>query len=361
MNGNRQSWKPIIAAFTLELALLLIAITGCCSTKPVQPVPETEELVFSYEPVDEAITYNEIWGYVMIGREKEFDAAMPISDVGYFMNAVGLYSEILPVEPRNKNFASYKGRVHLVTSIDSKSQAHLLLDPSLPLRKKIIAGLLDAARTYDGLQVDWELIPQKDADNFITFLQELKAGLGGKPLTIAVPARMKTLSNDPFDYARIAPIVNRMIIMAYDEHWATSAPGAIASLSWCKKIADYASSVIPKEKLVMGLPFYGRSWAQSKDMIGAFTQKSIGRIQQENGITESDIQRENGIPYFTYERNVGVTVWYNDAYALNCLCQLYKDCGVEQIAFWRVGHEERSFWQTLALPTVASAPSSDSE
>ena len=47
--------------------------------------------------------------------------------------------------------------------------------------------------------------------------------------------------------------MDKIIVMAYDEHWATSAPGAIASLSWCKKIADYASSVIPKEKLVIAI------------------------------------------------------------------------------------------------------------
>lgn len=346
-----------MAGFALSFPFLLLTVVGCCSTKEpvVAPQPqeehaesEEEELVFDYMPQEDAIAFGEIWGYVMAGREKEFDAKMPISDVGYFMSAVGLYSEILPVADRDKYFGGYRGRVHVVTSCDSRSQAHLLLDPSLPLRKKIIDGLLQAAKTYDGLQVDWELIPQRDADNFISFLQELRDGLGAeKQLTIAVPARIRTLKDDVFDYARIAPIVDRMIVMAYDEHWSTSAPGAIASLAWCKRIADYAASVIPKEKLVMGLPFYGRTWADYKDINKAFASVGISRIRAENHIEE--VERKDGVPYFTYERTIGVTVWYNDIYSLNCHCQLYRDCGVTNIAFWRVGQEDRDFWQTLTL------------
>ena len=345
------------AGFACSLPLLLVLAVGCCSTKKqaaiTEPIAEEEEEespeAFFYEPTETALAFNEIWGYVMIGREKEFDAAMPISDVGYFVDAVNTYSEIRPVPPRSKHFANYKGRVHIVTSCDSTSQTHLLLDSSLPLREKIISDLIAATETYDGLQIDWENIPARDVAAFHDFLREIKRRLGDKPLSVAVKARMRTLKDDAFSYEKIAAIADRLIVMAYDEHWSTSAPGAIASTGWCKRIADYAASVIPPEKLVMGLPFYGRTWSNYKDAGRAFAAVGIERIRRENKIEEADIMREDGIPHFQYERTIGVTAYYNDNYALNCLCQLYKDCGVQQIAFWRVGQEDRSFWQMVEL------------
>ncbi len=341
--------KPLTAAFTLALAVPLGTVCGCVSSKITEQTAASEQQSFIYQPETDAVSFNEIWGYVMIGREKQFSPDMPVSDIGYFVNAIGLYSDVLPVAPRNQYFEDYKGRVHVVTSINSKSQAHLLLDPKLPLREKIISGLVESCKTYEGLQVDWEVIPEKDADNFISFLKEIKERLNGKIFSVAVRARIKTLQNDPFDYARIAEIADRMIIMAYDEHWSTSTPGAIASYAWCKKIVDYTVSVVPKGKIVMGLPFYGRTWASYDDINKAFSMKHIERIKQENSIHHADIKRENGIPYFTYEHKTDVTVWYNDAISIHTLCQLYKDTGIPSVSFWLIGQEDRTVWQELRL------------
>ena len=53
--------------------------------------------------------------------------------------------------------------------------------------------------------------------------------------------------------------------MAYDEHWSSSTPGPVASLPWCERVGAYAISTIPVEKLVMGVPFYGRAWQDKKN------------------------------------------------------------------------------------------------
>ena len=58
----------------------------------------------------------------------------------------------------------------------------------------------------------------------------------------------------------ISKIADRVLVMAYDQHWSTSKPGPVASLTWCREVAAYASKNIPKSKLIMGLPLYGREW-----------------------------------------------------------------------------------------------------
>ena len=145
---------------------------------------------------DSKLRFREIWGYVMIGEEKSLPAQPPITDLGYFVNAVNNFSEFVPVPNRQERFPNFNGRIHIVSSVDSKAQTHLLLDPKLPLRNKIIKQLVHESKDYDGVQIDWELVMKDDDENFWSFLKTLKKKLKGKMLTVAIPARTKTLEKD---------------------------------------------------------------------------------------------------------------------------------------------------------------------
>jgi spore germination protein YaaH len=134
--------------------------------------------------------------------------------------------------------------------------------------------------------------------------------------------------------------------MAYDEHWSTSAPGPIASLSWCKRVAEYSLNVIGSEKLIMGLPFYGRAWG-SPNPSQAYLYTGIERIIKENNV--ADIRRENGIPVFEYRVPVSVKVYYEDEYSLSARMEMYRAMGITAIGFWRLGQETPAVWQYIKL------------
>jgi spore germination protein YaaH len=133
--------------------------------------------------------------------------------------------------------------------------------------------------------------------------------------------------------------------MAYDEHWSTSAPGPIASMGWCQRVARYSLETIGAEKLVMGLPFYGRSWGNT-NVNRAHVYSGIEDIIREQNIRE--IGRENGIPTFKYEIPLAVTVYYEDAYSLSARLEMYKKMGVGAVGFWRLGQETAAFWSVIA-------------
>ena len=326
-------------------------------TEAAPPLPQRRQPNYGEKSAD-ALEFEEVWGYVMVGRENEFNQEAPITDVGYFVSAVNAYSEMDPVPERDTFFANYKGRVHLTTSVDSRSQAHLLLDPELPLRQRIIGQMVEAARTYDGLQIDWENIPKNDNKRFLEFLKLLRAEMPDKMLTIAVPARTKTLENDIFDYKSISAVVDKVFIMAYDEHWSTSAPGAIGSTDWCKRIAEYAKTVIPEEKLVMGISLYGRTWLSVPYRAQAWYRSGIERIKRENGITE--VKRDAfGVPSFTFKETGTITGWYDDTTSLKVKFKMYKDIGVNRIGFWRLGFEEPELWKEIRLAEAAETMSEE--
>jgi spore germination protein YaaH len=134
--------------------------------------------------------------------------------------------------------------------------------------------------------------------------------------------------------------------MAYDEHWSGSKPGPVASLPWCKRVANYALGVVGSEKLIMGLPFYGRAWGDSNPS-RALIYPSVENVKK--GVSNVEIQRDNGVPFFTYEVPVSVKLYYEDSYSLSVRMEMYKSLGVSAVGFWRLGQETRAVWGQINL------------
>jgi hypothetical protein len=289
--------------------------------------------------------FQEIWAYVLADRESFFRPSLPLSDLGYFGAEINSYGTLVDV-PRRSKLRFFTGRVHLVVACNGRALSHFVLKPGSDERRKLIADLLAAAKDFDGLQIDFENVGQRDAEPYLTFLKELRAGLGNKMFTVALAARSRKVPDDVYDYEKILPVVDRILVMAYDEHWSTSAPGSIASLAWCRRVADYSLKVIGKDKLIMGLPFYGRAWAKPNPA-GAYIYTTIEKIIKENNV--KTIGRENGIPTFDYNATVSVKMYYEDEYSLSARMEMYRTMGVAAIGFWRLGQETQAVWPLIKL------------
>jgi spore germination protein YaaH len=315
------------------------------------PLPETPEDPFPaphFRPeMDElpVSSFGEIWGYLISGQEEALRADQPLSDLGYFGAEVDSYGQLTDV-PDRKRIAGFPGRVHMVVTCNSRGLTHFVLEPGSRTRKDLIAALTAAAGPFDGLHIDFELVPAKDGDAFRSFLEELRGGLEERMLTIALPARTRFREDDAYNYSGITPLVDRVLVMAYDEHWSSSEPGPIASMEWCRSVAAFALGTVGPEKLVMGLPFYGRTWGNVQ-VFRAFFFSGIERIREENGVRE--IRREEGIPTFTYEIPVTVTVYYEDARSLSTRLAMYRSMGVRSAGFWRLGQETPEIWSLITL------------
>ena len=344
--------------FILVVSIFLRFSFSCQSAEPA--VRETgpaahetesaaEEIIQNFPPPGEPLkvsAFREIWGYVITGREEALRADLPVSDVGYCFADVNTYGTLIDV-PDRRNLPPFPGRVHLVAKCDGRALSHFILKPGSAERKTLIADLIAASKSYDGLQIDFENIPARDGVTYLSFLAELRAGLEkNKMLTVALSARTRKIPDDVYDYEKVLPFVDRILVMAYDLHWSGSAPGPVASLEWCKSVAVYSLNVIGKEKLVMGMPFYGRAWVD-ENHARAYTYDGIERIIKENNV--SDIRRENGIPTFTYNADVSVKAYYEDEHSLSTRMDMYNSMGVDAIGFWRIGQETPKVWELLKL------------
>ncbi len=358
--------------FVLPVILFLVLFFGACGSRAaeesteVQPVLETvsvsdpvhnQEVMAEHDTamdvetqeiqilpgIYEPLEFSEIWAYLIDYDEASLKKTYPVTDIGYFGAGLSTFGKLTGV-PSVKRLSQYTGRVHLVIADNSKSLTHFCLDPSFSVRNELLSSIIQAAENFDGVQIDFEFVSPADKEYFWSFLKELKEGLNGKILSAAVPARTKTLSDDAYDYKVLSEIADRIIVMAYDEHWSGSKPGSIASLSWCRTIAAYAMSVIPDRTLVMGFPFYGRAWSDD-DTTGAYRNSSVKRVMEEQGIREPD--RILGIPSFTFSKTVTFTFYYEDIQSIYSRLCLYKEKDVQSVAFWRLGQEDALIWQYL--------------
>jgi spore germination protein YaaH len=295
----------------------------------------------------------ETWAYLMKGEERFFPADSPITDVACFsaqVNGDGF------IEGGHRSPPSLEGttpetRYHLVITIPWNSTlAHIYLNPELPFRDRMIEGIVERTKPFDGVQIDFESISSKDGTAYLNFLANLKKALPkGKLFSVAVLPRWETHKKknptDAFDYPFINRIADRVIVMAYDEHYSGGTAGPVASLPWCEKIYSYALKTIHPEKLVMGIPLYGRSWQKEKTARAfrnpeVWTNLRIHKARLEtNPISGGS---------YAYTTNVTVQVHFESMPSLNEKIKLYGSKPIRGVAFWRIGQEPRGFWSHLA-------------
>jgi spore germination protein len=118
---------------------------------------------------------------------------------------------------------------------------------------------------YIGIDLDLEGIDAEDRDAYSAFIARAADALHqrGKILTLAIPAKtsdVRTGWGGPYDYAALGRAADLILLMTYDYSWSSGPPGSIAPQEWVNKVASYAASQMPAEKILIGLAFYGYDW-----------------------------------------------------------------------------------------------------
>lgn len=128
----------------------------------------------------------------------------------------------------------------------------------------------------DGVNVDIENVTEAERDAYTLLVKALREEVPAeKEVSVAVAANPNgwtTGWHGSYDYAELARYADYLMIMAYDESWQGSAPGPVASLSFAERSVRYALQHAPADKLVLGIPFFGRMWSED----GAFNGNGIG-------------------------------------------------------------------------------------
>lgn len=248
-----------------------------------------------------------------------------------------------------------KTALALVTNNFDPETAKFLLE-SQENRGRLINNILNelVSNNYKGVNIDIEGIYYYNRPHFNAFMRELYNMLHslGFEVTVAVPAKTWDNPSLPwtggYDYREIGKYADRMVLMTYDEHWSGGTPGPIASIGWVQKVIDYALTVIPQEKIMLGIAAYGYDWPSNNVKARAYGISTTYSIAASKGV-EVKWDNVSKSPYFNYIDSLGVyhTVWFENAESIGYKLDIVNDKNLYGIAIWRLGLENQDFWAKI--------------
>lgn len=158
--------------------------------------------------------------------------------------------------------------------------------------------------------------------------------------------------------SRVARNADRVVVMAYDEHDADGAAGAIASDAYVADALRAAASRVPATKLTAGLAIYGYDW------VDAEPADPISFVDAHAAAKEARVEPRwdpSGNVRFQYADDEGHhQVWLTDAATIWNHARIAAAAEVGALALWRLGGEDPGVWDALAHldrpPSMTTVP-----
>jgi chitinase len=288
---------------------------------------------------------------------------------------------------------------HLQTliSVGGWTESHRFSDVALTeeSRARFAASAVNFLTEYgfDGVDVDWEyptgggdprnVERPEDRENFILLIGEMRAQLDAQeatdghhyPLTIALGASRNAYQS--LDWGRLVPLLDWINIMTYDMSGAwsrvtgfnaplfdsTSTPPEGTSTDTA--IRGALAAGIPPEKLLMGVPFYGRGWSnvsETNDGLhqpfsgvpgaqgGSFDYGDLVTTQVNNFARFWHVQAR--VPWL-YDAGSKTMITYDDPESLTEKAEYAREHGLAGIMIWELSQDSddaallRTLYETL--------------
>lgn len=252
----------------------------------------------------------------------------------------------------------------LITSILDDPQAQQTLINEIVQLLKI--------NKLDGVTIDFEYFGEPETEyqtKFTEFSQNLsraiKTETSHATLSLALMPRAAR-DKDIYDFPRIVPLYDRFIGMSYDYYGANAdIAGPVAPMKGFKDnkyffdiettYEDY-EKFIPKNKLIMGVPYYGWDWAvvdgktinsrtlpqdnpnNSAEVI------SYGRMREDKSIISKQCKWDDYALatwcWYTNDNGVDHQAWFEDNKSLGIKFDFAKQQHLDGIAIWVLGYDK---------------------
>ncbi|WP_052712208.1 glycosyl hydrolase family 18 protein [Domibacillus indicus] len=217
----------------------------------------------------------------------------------------------------------------------------------------------------DGVNMDIEYVTEKDRSSYTELVKLLRSKLPEeKIVTVAVPANPEGWTSGwhgAYDYAELAKYTDYLMLMTYDEHFQDhEKSGPVASLSFVEKSIEYAlSQEVSPEKLVLGIPFYGRLWNEDGSIRGIHVPLNMVNeiVESYNGEITYDEEQQSARAVFSIpadEEPITVewtaltpgryTLWFENEQSIKAKLALIEKYNLKGAGNWSLGLEEAQTW-----------------
>lgn len=238
----------------------------------------------------------------------------------------------------------------LVNDFDKNIDYEALFS-SRTARKKLTDTLIsDAVKNgYDGINLDFENVKSSYAKDFLQFVRELSVQCAKAGLVLSTDNYKPEAYNKCYNLAEQSAFVDYIIIMAYDEHYAGSDAGSVASLPFVKEAIEDTLKDVPSAQLIVGIPFYTRIWTTSG---GQTTSKAVSMqaaLDQLNSDGQTALWNDDCGQYVASYAvgNSTRQIWFEEEKSIEAKMQLIQDNNTAGVACWKLGLEKTTIWPVI--------------
>lgn len=234
----------------------------------------------------------------------------------------------------------------------------ILTNPQIQqtLINNVIATL--QAKNYYGLDIDFEYVYPEDGDDYDNFLRNITAQL--RPLgyivtTALAPklsAEQRGLLYEAHHYPVHGALADHVILMTYEWGYTFGPAMAVAPIDQVRRVLNYAVSVIPSEKILMGMPNYGYDWmlpfrrGTAADSLS--NTEAVELAQRVGAAIQYNISSQ--APNFNYYDRDGALheVWFDDARSIQARLRLVDTYDLGGVSYWTINRFFPQNWLVLS-------------
>ena len=325
----------------------------------IVPSHEYQDVVYENISLDEPVVL--AWHHVF--KQEENDAIKQILPKTKNITVVAPTWFVLSDNEGNiQNIASetYVKYVHkmgkqvwaLINNIDLETDLSQILSYTSK-RKRLVSNIMEKLGEYDidGINVDFEQVPQELADEYIEFLRELSIECRKQSRILSVDNYVPFSYNEYYNREEQGIIADYVVVMAYDEHYAGSEEGSVSSIGYVRDGIEKTIEEVPERKVICGIPFYTRVWMSDSE--GTDSQAiGMGRqaeILKENHLTPTWLE-DCGQNFVSYEKE-GKTckIWMEDQSSITRKMKVIRESSIAGVACWVLGFETEDIWDIISL------------
>lgn len=236
--------------------------------------------------------------------------------------------------------------------------AHTVL-ASIEIQNTLLTNIVNTMREkgYQGLNVDFENVRPEDREPYNRFLERARDRLHAENFLLSTSVAPKTsgtqqgLLYEAHDYPAQGRIVDFVVLMTYEWGYRLGPPRAISPVNLMRQVVEYAVSVIPSNKIMMGFSLYARDWllphVQGQEAETLSPQAALARAVQHNATIQYD--QTAASPYYRYVDSQGRTheVWFEDARSAQAKYNLVKEYNLRGVSYWVLGNAFPQNWVVL--------------
>lgn len=323
-----------------------------------------QQLVIRYKEEGEESVYATAYAYPFIDKGLLHETLPYLSTVTPFTHRFNMDGTLSTLNDGYLQWAGEKigvGSVFHLASVNPDGAFSTALSNAVlshpTIEDTLIGEIVSAVadKGYVGVDVDFELIDPNLAKEYVVFLEKLKSKLGDLPLTVAVAPKISSEQRGIFYeghlYDAIGAVADRVLLMTYEWGYPQGEPMAIAPVTGVRQVLDYATSVIPSKKLLLGIPTYGYNWKTPRKMGEEGKSLTCPEAVALARTFSAEICYDETAeaPYFHYtdEEKRSHTVWFEDARSIAAKLKLVKEYALQGVGYWNLDRPFPQNWQVL--------------